>query len=62
MTTSTSSVRAVNRSSTTMLLPHYCARDWYEADPNPHCAIDFLTNEEMLKYGDEEHLKRLHMN
>ena len=22
-------------------------------------AIDFLTSEEMLKYGDEEHLKRL---
>ena len=37
----------------------YCARDWYEADPNLHRAIDFLTNEEMLKYGDEEHLKRL---
>ena len=37
----------------------YCARDWYEADPNMRRAIDFLTNEEMLKYGDEEHLKRL---
>ena len=37
----------------------YCARDWYEADPNLRRAIDFLTNEEMLKYGDEEHLKRL---
>ena len=37
----------------------YCARDWYEADPNLHRAIDFLTSEEMLKYGDEEHLKRL---
>ena len=24
-----------------------------------HRAIDFLTSEEMLKYGDEEHLKRL---
>ena len=36
----------------------YCARDWYEADPNLRRAIDFLTSEEMLKYGDEEHLKR----
>ena len=37
----------------------YCARDWYEADPNLRRAIDFLISEEMLKYGDEEHLKRL---
>lgn len=37
----------------------YCARDWYEADPNLRRAIDFLTSEEVLKYGDEEHLKRL---
>lgn len=37
----------------------YCARDWYEADPNLRRAIDFLTSKEMLKYGDEEHLKRL---
>ena len=37
----------------------YCARDWYEADPNLRRAIGFLTSEEMLKYGDEEHLKRL---
>ena len=37
----------------------YCARDWYEADPNLRRAIDFLTSEEMLKYGDEEHLNRL---
>ena len=37
----------------------YCARDWYEADPNLRRAIDFLTSEEMLKYGDEEQLKRL---
>ena len=37
----------------------YCTRDWYEADPNLRRAIDFLTSEEMLKYGDEEHLKRL---
>ena len=37
----------------------YCARDWYEADPNLRRAIDFLTSEEMLKDGNEEHLKRL---
>ena len=37
----------------------YCARDWYEADPNLRRAIDFLTSEEMFKYGDEDHLKRL---
>ena len=37
----------------------YCAKDWYEADSNLRRAIDFLTSEEMLKYGDEEHLKRL---
>lgn len=37
----------------------YCARDWYEADPNLRRAIDFLVSEEMLKYGDAEHLKRL---
>ena len=37
----------------------YCAKGWYEADSNLHRAIDFLTSEEMLKYGDEEHLKRL---
>ena len=37
----------------------YCAKDWYEADPNLRRAIDFLTSEEMQKYGDEEHLKRL---
>lgn len=37
----------------------YCSRDWYEVDPNLHRAIDFLTSEEMLKYGDKEHLYRL---
>ncbi len=37
----------------------YCSRDWYEADPNLHRAIDFLTSEEMLKYGDKKHLYRL---
>ena len=37
----------------------YCSRDWYESDPNLKRAIDFLTSEEMLGYGDEEHLRRL---
>lgn len=37
----------------------YCAKDWYEADPNLRRAIDFLTSEKMLSFGDEEHLKRL---
>lgn len=37
----------------------YCAADWYEGDPNLRRAIDFLTGEEMLKYGQEDHLKRL---
>ena len=37
----------------------YCAKDWYEADPNLRRAIDFLTSEKMLFFGDEEHLKRL---
>ena len=36
-----------------------CAKDWYEADPNLRRAIDFLTSEEMLSFGDEEHLNRL---
>lgn len=37
----------------------YCARDWYEADPNLHRAIDFLTGDEMRSHGNEEQLKRL---
>ena len=37
----------------------YCSRDWYEADPNLHRAIDFLTGDEMLRYGNPENLKRL---
>ena len=37
----------------------YCSRDWYEADPNLHRAIDFLTGDEMMKYGNQENLLRL---
>ena len=37
----------------------YCAADWYESDPNLRRAIDFLTGDEMIKYGQEEHLNRL---
>ena len=37
----------------------YCAREWYEIDANIRRAINFLTGEEMLKYGQQEHLERL---
>lgn len=37
----------------------YCAKDWYESDPNLKRAIDFLTGEEMMKYGQKNHLERL---
>lgn len=37
----------------------YCAKDWYESDPNLKRAIDFLTGEEMQKYGQKDHLERL---
>ena len=37
----------------------YCAREWYEIDANIRRAINFLTGEEMLKYGRQEHLERL---
>lgn len=38
----------------------YCARDWYESDPNIRRAIDFLLGLEMKKAGHEENLARLH--
>lgn len=38
---------------------NYCAKDWYESDPNLKRAIDFLTGEEMQKYGQKDHLERL---
>ena len=37
----------------------YSAYEWYEADPNIHRAIDFLTSEKMLHNGHEENLTRL---
>ena len=37
----------------------YCARDWYEGDPNLRRAIDFLTDPAMLAFGHEESLRRL---
>ncbi len=37
----------------------YCACDWYEGDPNIRRAVDFLTSEEMLFHGSQEHLTRL---
>ncbi|MCD7736255.1 MAG: glycogen/starch/alpha-glucan family phosphorylase [Lachnospiraceae bacterium] len=37
----------------------YCAREWYEGDPNIRRAIDFLTSEQMLAAGHEENLARL---
>lgn len=37
----------------------YCSREWYEADPNIRRAIDFLTDETLLAYGDEALLSRL---
>ena len=37
----------------------YCAWEWVQADPNLKRAIDFLTGEEMLKYGQAENLHRL---
>lgn len=37
----------------------YCSREWYESDPNLKRAIDFLTGEEMQKYGYKEHLESL---
>ena len=37
----------------------YCAREWYENDDNIRRAVDFLTSDEMLQYGDRECLERL---
>lgn len=37
----------------------YCAREWYETDPNIRRAVDFLTDEVMLANGQPEMLKRL---
>ena len=37
----------------------YCAKEWYETDPNIKRAIDFLTGEEMLSCGRQDKLERL---
>lgn len=37
----------------------YCSREWYEIDANIKRAINFLTGEEMMACGQEEHLNRL---
>ena len=37
----------------------YCAREWYDIDQNIRRAIDFLTSDTMLAYGNNEHLNRL---
>lgn len=37
----------------------YCAKEWYETDPNIKRAIDFLTSEEMVSCGQKEKLERL---
>jgi starch phosphorylase len=37
----------------------YCAKEWYEGDPNIRRAIDFLSGPEMLAYGQDESLSRL---
>lgn len=38
----------------------YCARDWYESDPNIRRALDFLIGHEMISRGHEENLNRLY--
>lgn len=37
----------------------YCAREWYETDPNLKRAVDFLTGDLMKAEGDEEALEHL---
>lgn len=37
----------------------YCAKEWYETDPNIRRAVDFLTSEAMLEWGSKEKLGRL---
>lgn len=38
----------------------YCAKEWYESDPNVKRAIDFLISDTMKECGKEENLSRLH--
>ncbi len=37
----------------------YCAREWYETDPNLRRAVDFIDGERMLAEGDAGSLKSL---
>ncbi len=37
----------------------YCAREYYEKDPDIRRAIDFITGEEMLSVGSRTHLERV---
>lgn len=37
----------------------YCAREWYETDPNIRRAVDFIDGELMLAEGDKDCLKSL---
>ena len=37
----------------------YCAREWYETDPNLRRAVDFIDGELMLSEGDEGSLRSL---
>ena len=38
----------------------YCAKQWYEGDPNIRRAVDFLIGDEMMNVGQKENLTRLH--
>ena len=38
----------------------YCAKQWYEGDPNIRRAVDFLIGDEMMNVGQKENLSRLH--
>lgn len=37
----------------------YCAREWYETDPNIRRAVDFIAGERMMGKGDKKSLERL---
>lgn len=37
----------------------YCAREWYETDPNIRRAVDFIAGEQMMGKGDKKSLERL---
>lgn len=37
----------------------YCAREWYETDPNIRRAVDFIAGGQMLENGDKKSLERL---